>query len=195
MKNRLPNDRSPGRGRHHPRTDDLRRWYFVCLYCGAKWFAEQRQMQCPRCGTPHRSQEQLVPPWVKTRKTRSGLRSVPRMWHSGTSYNLGAVGPSGNNCSKHLIDLRQLRRNLCDLVGNVLRSLRHAYHGRHFLDQALCFRCTSRSHHHRLEAALGPLGSKPVACTGSILRFIAGDIQCRSTFLNRSAAQAQPSHN
>ena len=71
----------------------------------------------------------------------------------------------------------------------------HAHHGRHFLDQALCFRCTSRSHHHRLEAALGPLGSKPVACTGSILRFIAGDIQCRSTFLNRSAAQAQPSHN
>jgi len=33
-------------------------WYHVCEACNAKWFAQQAQDECPRCGRPHQSQDQ-----------------------------------------------------------------------------------------------------------------------------------------
>ena len=46
------------------RSANVRRWYFVCLTCNAKWFAMKQEMPCPRCFTAARSRERLTPPWL-----------------------------------------------------------------------------------------------------------------------------------
>jgi hypothetical protein len=38
-------------------------WYFVCLACDAKWFAESSRARCPRCSDSNTSTEQITPPW------------------------------------------------------------------------------------------------------------------------------------
>ena len=44
------------------RGDDQTRWYFVCE-CNAKFFADRKQVCCPRCGQLRKSRERIVPPW------------------------------------------------------------------------------------------------------------------------------------
>ena len=53
---------------------------------------------------------------------------------------------------------------LCDFIGNVLRSLEDVPSGP---PAALFSCCTCRRKIHRLQAAVRSLGPKPVACTGS----------------------------
>ena len=54
---------------------------------------------------------------------------------------------------------------LCDFIGNVLRSLADVLSGPL---AALFSCCTCRNQNHRLQAAVHSLGPKPVACTGSL---------------------------
>jgi hypothetical protein len=39
------------------------KWYFVCVTCNAKWFANGQLIVCPRCGELTVSTEQFTPPW------------------------------------------------------------------------------------------------------------------------------------
>lgn len=59
--------------------------------------------------------------------------------------------------------------DVCDLLENVLRSPQDLLHGCRFSSCALFSTSTCRHHHHRLQAAISSLDSKPVACTGSSL--------------------------
>jgi hypothetical protein len=47
------------------------RWYFVCTCCGAKWFARQQRMHCPRCAREGESKELIIPPWVIQERANS----------------------------------------------------------------------------------------------------------------------------
>jgi hypothetical protein len=49
-------------------------FYFVCLVCEAKWFAETQRSTCPRCRTSRLSNEQLTPPWWKRDVAQHSLR-------------------------------------------------------------------------------------------------------------------------
>jgi rubrerythrin len=42
----------------------VRRWYFVCQTCDAKWFHLDQRSTCPRCQAESESRERLVPPWL-----------------------------------------------------------------------------------------------------------------------------------
>ena len=53
-------------------------WYFACPACTAKWFAPDRQMDCPRCGTPAEAAEQRPEPW-KARKLLLTAKEVAAM--------------------------------------------------------------------------------------------------------------------
>jgi hypothetical protein len=49
------------------RTASRPPWYFVCDFCGAKWFAPQKHSTCLRCQSPSTSREGIVPPWWRQR--------------------------------------------------------------------------------------------------------------------------------
>ncbi len=56
-------------------------WYFVCQ-CGAKFFAKENNLDCPRCGETLESTEQMEPPWTNRyltiREAAQRLRASPR---------------------------------------------------------------------------------------------------------------------
>jgi hypothetical protein len=76
--------------------------------------------------------------------------------------------PYPPNLLKPLADCASPKVYLCSFIRNVLRSLQHTLRPSLSSDHALFHRSTGRSRHHRLQAAVIGLGSKPVACTGSV---------------------------
>jgi len=46
-------------------------WYFVCVTCSAKWFAETQRTHCPRCQTPAVSVQRITPPWWHEQKSET----------------------------------------------------------------------------------------------------------------------------
>jgi DNA-directed RNA polymerase subunit RPC12/RpoP len=44
---------------------EIRKWYFVCMKCTAKFFAPDNRRNCPRCGWSCLSFLKIIPPWIK----------------------------------------------------------------------------------------------------------------------------------
>lgn len=45
--------------------EEVKRWYFVCKACDAKWFAWMSIFYCPRCGRLTMTRERYAAPWAK----------------------------------------------------------------------------------------------------------------------------------
>ena len=45
------------------RSESPREWYFMCHACDCKFFCDEQQSPCPRCGEELTSREQLMLPW------------------------------------------------------------------------------------------------------------------------------------
>jgi len=45
-------------------SGDVTTWYFVCHRCSSSAFFCRATVDCPRCGAPLESTEQLKPPWL-----------------------------------------------------------------------------------------------------------------------------------
>lgn len=64
------------------RVEERDPWYFACE-CGAKFFAEERSVECPRCRQQVTSPERIKPPWKKKLYTVtevSNMLSVSESW-------------------------------------------------------------------------------------------------------------------
>ena len=108
-----------------------------------------------------------IPPMKSPCAGPSTVISVQTLWQSGPYREYRPRKRYPANLWKPLANGSMRRDQLCGSVGSVLRSLRNALFRRLFSPRDLFHRCTGRRDHHRLQAAAGCLGSKPVACIGS----------------------------
>ncbi len=53
-----------------PSDTTAQSWYCACQHCTAKWYSEQAQPVCPRCGFFANHPEQCDPPWMKREVVR-----------------------------------------------------------------------------------------------------------------------------
>ncbi len=79
-------------------VDELKRWYFVCECCDAKFFSIQQEANCPRCLQVCRSAERVIPPWLRGRDSvgdQSGVSTGKPPESNNGRYDSGSTGTLG----------------------------------------------------------------------------------------------------